>query len=223
MNRHPLVAAVEAAEPASYADFATMDADQRSVVTDALLATTAGRRWLRDDPALTTVLADRLLAFESDFRQPRRDRSLVRAVEQASATAIDAHISALAGGPAATALWRRLSADPETLVRTATALAASDDATAAEATLHLLVLDPLDPFGVGNDIRLAIADSALDADAASVRGLAAEFLAEHAPSILEGSLERLLADVSERVRGSSGICTARQPAGDGRTSRNAAR
>jgi hypothetical protein len=178
-----------------------MDSDQRVFVTDALLATVAGRRWLRDDPALTTELADRLLAFESDFRQPRRDRSLARAVERASATAIDAHVSALAAGPAATALWGRLSAEPEALGRRATVLVAGNDATAAEATLHLLVLDPRDPFGVGNDARLEIAAGALDAEAASVRGLAAEFLAEQAPAILERRLQRLLADESERVRG----------------------
>lgn len=201
MNQHPFVAAVEAAEPAAHADLATMDSDQRAVITDALLATAAGRRWLREDPALTTELADRLLAFESDFRQPRRDRSLASAVERASATAVDAHFSVLAAGPAATALWRRLPAEPATLVRKATALVAGTDATAAEATLHLLVLDPLDPFGVGHDARLEIAARALDADAASVRGLAAEFLAEHAPEILERRLQRLFADDSERVRG----------------------
>jgi hypothetical protein len=201
MNRHPLLAAVEAAEPAAHADLATMDADQRSVVTDELLATMTGRRWLRDDPALTTELADRLLAVESDFREPRRDRSLARAVERASATAVGAHLNALAAGPAATALWRRLSAKPETLAKTATALVASDDAMAAEATLHLLVLDPLDPFAVGNDDRLTIAASALNARASGVRGLAAEFLAEHAPELLERRLQDLLSDESERVRG----------------------
>jgi len=200
-NVHPIVAAVEAGEYPAHSDLATLDAEHRSRAVEALLLTPTGRRWLRDDPSLSADLADRLLAFESDFRQPRRDRTLAAVVERASSDAIETHLDAIAAGAAAAALWRRLASNPAELLRQGSNLVAGGDAPAAEATLHLLVLDPLDAFGIGGAGRVEIAQRALMSNVADVRGLAAEFLAEHAPVVLERAIDDLLTDESERVRG----------------------
>ncbi len=197
----PLVEAVESGEAAAHADLAGMDAEHQQRVVEALLLSLDGRRWLRGDPDLSSERADRLLTFESDFRQRRRDRTLVEVVNRASAGSIGTHASAIAAGAAATALWRRLATEPAQLVKQASALVAGTDTQAAEATLHLLVLDQLDPFGVGTDGRLSIAEQALMSHAGEIRGLAAEFLAEYAPEVLERMLDHLVADESERVRG----------------------
>ena len=200
-KQHAIVAAVEAGERVAYADLLRMDIDQRSQIEEALLATPAGRHWLRENPALSTEQADRLLAHEGDFRQRRRDRTLALVTEKASIEAILAHISAIVAGPSASVLWRRLADEPEQLVRHACTVTAGADALAAEATLHLLALDPLDPFRIGVEGRHQVAAGALTSSASAVRGLAAEFLAEHAPDVLERALEQLQADESERVRG----------------------
>ena len=198
---HPLVIAIEAGEPVEHAAFQTLSPNERADVEAALLATPAGRRWLRADPTLDAPHADRMLTIETDFRQSRRDRTLASVVERATVAALTRHAAAIATGPAAPTLWRRLAADPAHLVGRASALVAGPDAQAAEATLHLLVLDPLDPFGIGNVARLSVAISALDSTTASVRGLAAEYLAAHDPAVLQRRLEWLLADENERVRG----------------------
>lgn len=200
---HPLVKAIEAGESVEHAKLASLGEFERSAVTETLLATASGRRWLRRNPAIDAEQADKLLAFESDFCQPRRDRTLFAVIEQASLAAITSHAAAIAAGPAAPALWRRLAADRTQLVAQASTLVASTNTQAAEATLHLLVLDPLDPFGIGNDDRLLIAASALESGSAGVRGLATEHLAEHDPAVLQRALEQLLSDESERVRGTA--------------------
>lgn len=166
-----------------------------------LLRSGTGRRWLRDDPDLTHEQADRLLEFTSDFQSPRRDRTLAAVIERASLAAVERHVEAIAAGPAAPALWKRLAADPSRLVTIASRVVSWLDEQVAEATLYLLVLDPLDPFGVRIDNRIAIATEALSSSSPRVRGLAAEHLASHAPAIIQRSLEELLADRSERVRG----------------------
>lgn len=198
-EQHPLVAAIAAGEPAAHASLMTLSIAERAAVLDALLETPAGRRWLRANHDLDATLADSLLAYESDFREPRRDRTLTAVVERASRSATVAHLSAIAAGPAAPALWHRLSGDPAHVLPLASALVTGSDA--AEATLHLLVLDPLDPFGIGESQRSAIATAALGSASSEVRGLASEYLAEHNPAVLHRALELLLADESQRVRG----------------------
>jgi hypothetical protein len=94
-----------------------------------------------------------------------------------------------------------LADDPTSRDAAANDLVAGSDHRAAEATLHLLVLDPLDPFNLGDTVRSEIAASALRSTSAEVRGLAAEFLAGHAPQELARSFSVLIADESERVRG----------------------
>jgi len=200
-GKHPLAIAILAGEPISHADLTMLEVDVRERVRATLLSTHTGRRWLRTDPTLNAESADRLLEYEADFRQSRRDRTLAAIIERASPAAIEQHLSAIAAGPAAPALWRRLAAEPTQLIKAAASLVAASDAQAGEATLHLLVLDPLDPFEIGDRQRQDIASSALTSDIADVRGLAAEYLAGHDPAILQHSLERLHADESERVRG----------------------
>ncbi|MDQ3549500.1 MAG: hypothetical protein M3439_11860 [Chloroflexota bacterium] len=200
-ERHPLATAILAGEPVAHTDLAALTAGEHEHVRATLRSTHAGRHWLRADPALDAGSADRLLAYEEDFRQPRRDRTLAAVIERASSAAIERHLSAIAASPAAPALFRRLAAQPTRLIGQASGLVAGDDVQAAEATLHLLVLDPLDPFEIGERQRLTIAANALVSGFAEVRGLAAEYLAAHDPVVLQRSLEWLLADESERVRG----------------------
>jgi hypothetical protein len=174
---------------------------ERARVEQELMSTSAGRRWLRGDPYLTTERADLLLAFGDDFRTLRRDRTLASVIERASPAAIERHIDTLAAGPVAPDVWKRLTNDPTRLVSIASNVVATDDEQAAESTIHLLVIDPLDPLGLGEDARAAIAASALDSVSPSVRGLAAEYLATHASAVIQSALDRLITDDSEYVRG----------------------
>lgn len=200
-EQHPLVTAIQTGEPASYEAFATLgDAERADVVRD-LLDSHEGRRWLRGNPHLESALADELLTYDSDFRQSRRDRTLGAVVERASLSALSQHVDAIATGSAASALWNRLSADPGERLRFATMLVATASAALAEATLHLLVLDPLNSFDISDDDRSTIARQALMSSHADVRGIAAEYLAEAQPRILLDELDRLTMDDSQRVRG----------------------
>lgn len=164
------------------------------------LESTDGRRWLRSLTDLDTELADRLLVYESDFKMPRRDRTLDLAVAAASAPAIREHVAAIASGAAAAALWRRLAGDPDQLVDLAVGIV-SGHRSAAESTLYLLILDPFDPYALGNARRAAIARAALSAAEAATRSLAAEYLFDNGLDILAQSVEQLVLDSDERVRG----------------------
>ena len=75
------------------------------------------------------------------------------------------------------------------------------DAHAGETTLFLLVVDPLDPYELGDDARGSVAAAGLRSPDAAVRGLAAEFLATHAPERLLADFDALIGDEHERVRG----------------------
>ncbi|HEX5166039.1 MAG TPA: hypothetical protein VFV93_11630, partial [Thermomicrobiales bacterium] len=165
----PLVAEIESGVAIDHARLAELSDSERTAAVVALLQTPAGRRWLRLDPELDADAADRLL-IDDDFRQPRRDRSLVQVVERASLPEIERHVEAIAAGPAASTLWQRLAVDHERLVALATRLVADGGAQAAEATLHLLVLDQLDPYGIGVVARQQIASSALGSSAPVVGG-----------------------------------------------------
>jgi hypothetical protein len=198
-NLPPFVAEIEAGVAVDHVRLAELrDADRAATVAE-LLKAPAGRRWLRMAPELDRELANRLLN-DGDFRQPRRDRSLVRVVERAALPALEHHIDTIAASPASGALWQRLADDPARLRSLAARLVAEGDAGAAEATLHLLVLDQLEPYRLGVSGRHQIASSALDSGVPVVRGLAAEFLAASDPAMLARDLDRLLADESQRVR-----------------------
>jgi len=210
-----LLTAIENGEPVDHAALSTLPEDQRQEAIARLLESAAGRRWLRSIPDLSADDADRLLTSESDFRQHRRDRSLGAVIERATRAAIEEHAFAIAAGPAASTLWNRLGEEPERRVDIARLIVAGDDLRAAEATLHLLVLDPLDPFTLGEPARVSIAARALGSSSADVRGLAAEFLADHAPDELRDMFEQLILDDSEQVRGiawASALRHLRQPA-----------
>lgn len=163
-----------------------------------LLAESRGRRWLRGWSALDVSLAARLLDWPEDFTGRRRDSTLERVVALSPLDALEQRAETVATGPAAVALWRRLAADPDALTRVAERVVAGD---AAEATLAILVLDPLDEYGLGNDRRVRVARAALASPAAAARGLAVEFLANAAPEIVIEHLDHLVADDDERVRG----------------------
>jgi hypothetical protein len=195
-----LVAAIAAGQHVSHDALDTLASDERETAIDALLATAAGRRWLRRHPSLDSDLAGRLLAFEDDYRATRRDRTLAAAVERAPLNVLRAHAPAIAAGAAATSLWDRLAAHGER-VEVASTIVAGADERAAVSTLLLLVLDPLDPYRLDDTARSAIAASALVSDVTDARGLAAEFLADHDPAVLSPRLEALVGDESERVRG----------------------
>lgn len=174
------------------------DASRAGLVT-ALLDDARGRRWLRSWPALDARLAERLLAWQDDFSGRRRDASLERVVALAPLDALESHAISLATGPAAAAFWRRLAAEPDRLARAAELVVGVEGA--AEATLYLLVLDPLDEHGLGNDRRIRVAEAALTSRSSAARGAAVEYLADAAPDSVVAALDELVRDDDERVRG----------------------
>lgn len=178
-----------------------IDDQHRETIIRAALDHPAGRRWLGSLQDLGSDLAARLLNYEDDFRSVRRNASAQNVVRVARESDILAHAAALAAGAAATAFWERLAADTESVLDIATRLVLSDDITAAENTLYLLVLDPIDQYGLNEERRSSIARAGLGSDAVKVRTLAAEFLFDHEPAILAGDMERLVLDEDERVRG----------------------
>ncbi len=159
------------------------------------------RRSLRGSSDLTPELAERLLGFQVDFRRGRVDSTLERLVHVATVEALLDHMVTLAGSPAATSFWNKLRREGIDLVDPAIAIVTGDDADAAESTLYLLVLDPLDPFGMGETNRVLIADVGLHSPSETVRSLSAEYLFDHDLQALADDFARLVFDNDERVRG----------------------
>lgn len=186
-------------ETPSFASLSELDNPER--VVDLALKTPTGRRWLRGLSDLGSQLADRLLAFESDFRSQRRDSTLGREVRAASIEVLLDHSAAIVAGAAATELWTRLAPTPDQLTEIAVAIVSSDDAAAAENTLYLLILDTVDPYSLGAERRATIARAGLAATESSIRSLAAEYLFDNDVAVLAESVERLVFDGDERVRG----------------------
>lgn len=187
--------------------------DQRDEIVQAAVGTPDGRRWLASLTDLGPELASRLLAYEEDFRSVRRNTSAINVVRVARDTDLAEHSAALAAGSTATAFWERLSADPEALLRVASELVLSTDTTAAENMLYLLVLDPIDQFGLGEERRSSIARAGLGSDAVAVRTLAAEYLFDHEPATLADDMARLVHDEDERVRGLAWAAGFREASG----------
>jgi hypothetical protein len=175
--------------------------DDPDHVIELALETATGRRWLRGLSDLDRQLADRLLAFESDFRSQRRDGTLQRTVLAASIDALRAHQATILAGPAAADLLTRLAPIPEQLMEAAVSAVSSGDSAAAENTLYLLILDVVDPIALGTERRAAIARAGLAAAEATIRSLAAEYLFDNDVEALAESAEWLVFDSDERVRG----------------------
>ncbi|MCO5177304.1 MAG: hypothetical protein M9890_10080 [Thermomicrobiales bacterium] len=194
-----IAARILAGEPVEQAAFTSLPLLEQQQLVDLVVAEPSGRRWLRSLPGLDARVAVRLLRYAQDYRSPRRDATLDRVVARAPIDAVVDHAAAIATGSAAMALWERLQDDPDRLVSIAEATV--QIAAAAESTLYLLVLDPLDPFNLGTARRTVIARAALTSDSAEARGIAAEFLANAAPDHLLAVLDDLVRSDSERVRG----------------------
>ncbi|HUG14788.1 MAG TPA: hypothetical protein VMM78_07175 [Thermomicrobiales bacterium] len=178
-----------------------LESPERDNIIDAALLSRSGRAWLRRYPLLDAPLADRLIAREADLRLERRDASLSWVVERASLDAVLQHATAIAGGPAAAALWRRLDGDGEALEERAMSIVGSGDGAAAQATLVHLVMDPMNPHGLDDERRGRIARAALGSPEAGIRGMAAEHMLAHDPAELLTSFDDRVRDPSERVRG----------------------
>lgn len=191
--------AIERGETPDITSLSELDDPDRTI--DLALETPTGRHWLRGLSDLDIALADCLIACESDFRTQRRDNTLACAVQAGSTDALLAHSEALASGPAAASLWTRLAGNPGTLADVATRTIASHNSAAAENTLYLLVLDTMDPFSLGSELRATIARAGLAAAEASIRSLAAEYLFDHDVAALAEPAARLVHDSDERVRG----------------------
>jgi hypothetical protein len=216
MTTSDIVAAINAGCAPDHSALATLPDSQREEAIRELLGSQAGRRWLRSNPTLDLHLANTLLGFEDDFRQHRRDGSLAATVAHADRAALREHAAAIAAGPAGYALWRHMAHNREWLVETALSLVTSADAEAAEATLYHLVLDPLDQFSLGHDVRGRIASGALSSPSARVRGTAAEFLAADLPAELLSAFDELVNDPDERVRGIVWTCALQLARADAR-------
>lgn len=187
-----------------------LETGDRSAIIETLLGDPAGRRWLRRWPGLTSEVADRLLDFHDDFTTQRRDSSLEGVVRRASIGALIEQVEPVASGPAAGQLWHRLIEDREHAIELASRLAAAGGRTAAESTVYLLVLDPLDPYGIGTENRIRVARAGLSSLHTPVRSLAAEYLFDQGPDQIADVWEMLVTDEDERIRGlgwSAGIRT----------------
>lgn len=191
--------ALDRGETPPFASLSELDDPEPAI--DLALETPTGRRWLRGHSDLDSQLADRLLAVESDFRSQRRDSTLRRAVQAASIEALMAHHAAIIAGAAAAELWTRLASTPDRLTEVAVSVVSSDDSTAAENTLYLLILDIMDPFTLGPERRATIARAGLAAAEATIRSLAAEYLFDNDVAALAELSQRLVLDSDERVRG----------------------
>jgi hypothetical protein len=196
-----LIAAVKMSLDPPHAALEDMQADERESVVRALLDAAAGRAWLRRTPRLSAEVADMLLQYERDFRIRRRDVTLSLVVERANRSIVFKHASAIAAGPAAPALWKRLEGDSEALLSIALAVLGSDDSDAAAATLVHLVLDPVNAHGLTGEQRRRLAMAALSSPEASIRGMAAEFIVVHQPEALLASFDEHVRDPSEQIRG----------------------
>lgn len=172
-----------------------------NVPPDNVLKDPLHRRALRGSEDLTPELATVLLGYHEDFLGGRIDRSLERLVQIAPLEALREHRVTIAGSPAADAFWSRLKREQADLVDPAIAIITGDDHAAAESTLYLLVLDPLDPFEIGEANRILVADVGLHSPSVIVRSLAAEYLFDHDLQALADDYVRLVLDVDERVRG----------------------
>lgn len=169
--------------------------------SDHVLQDPVRRRALRGSETLTPDLAARLLAFVEDFRSGRVDRTLERLVQVAPVEALLEHAVTIAGSPAAGAFWNRLRRDNVDLVDPAIAIITGEDIEAAMSVLYLLVLDPLDPYGIGPENRVLIADIGLHSSSVDVRSLSAEYLFDNNIQALGDDYERLVVDEDERIRG----------------------
>ena len=176
------------------------EADLDESVIETALKSVAGRRWLRTLEDLSLELADRLVGYEEDFRIPRRDRSLDLVVRRASPQVLVEQQATIAASPAASSFWERISKTPDQLVTSAAEVASGPNGAAAENVLYLLVLDPIDPFGISEDRRVAIARAGLQSPETSVRSLAAEYLYDHRPEFLTEIHMTLVHDADERIR-----------------------
>lgn len=201
MSIEEIVLRVRQGEDVTANALATLPDHDREQVVSALLGDAVGRHWLRNNARIDASLADRLLAFPEDFRGKRRDRRLGVVVAHASEEALRKHAATVAGGTAAADLWERLRHRPDELVEVASSIVEHGDQHATEATLYLLVLDPLDTYAIGAAGRLGIACAALRSSDSHVRGLAAEFLSGNDPATLMKSFDILIRDDDERVRG----------------------
>lgn len=196
-----LAANIQAGESVDEQAVVNLGAAQRAALIKRVIEDPAGRRWLRASLLLDTELANRLLAYECDFRGRRRDRTLANVIRLASDAELERRVGALAAGPGAAALWRRLSAEPKRLLASATQVLAGADPDAASATLYLLVLDPVSDYGIGPDAATGLALAGLAARHGEVRGLAAEYLVAHASALLAERAPTLVQDEDERLRG----------------------
>lgn len=196
-----LAARILAGEPVDAEAVTRLGGAERTALIERLIDDPAGRRWLRASPLLDTELANRLLAYECDFRGRRRDRTLDNVIRVASDAELEPRVGALAAGPGAAALWRRLSADPDRLLASAAPVLAGVDPNAASATLYLLVLDPVSDYGLGPAAATGLALAGLTAPHGEVRGLAGEYLVAHAPAMLAERAPTLVQDEHERLRG----------------------
>jgi hypothetical protein len=204
MNRRELVdlaGQLVRDEPGAVADFQALTPANREAIIDHLLGDARGRRWLREYEGMTGELAARLTEYEVDFRTRRYDASLGKAVALAPPDTVQRHATAIAAGSGAPALWERLAGHPDELAETARRIIASGDPEAVEITLTYLLLDPLDPYGLGAEHRVAIASAALDTPDSAARGFASEYLAGAVPRVLAERIEALMLDESARVRG----------------------
>lgn len=201
MNPADILRAIERGDEPSHAILRGKDAALRRHIVERVAQTPAGRSWLRRDPHLDEATADALLFYRADFRQSRRNASLSRVVERARLDVLLQCADSVAGGPAAIALWNRLSGDTQVLVDVASAAVVSSSVEAAEATLTHLVLDPVNAYSLTETERGSIAKAALRSAEPAIRGLAAEYLSATVPELLLASFEENVRDPSERVRG----------------------
>ncbi len=195
------VAARLIAEELSEAGLQSLDSIERGAVLDALFASSAGRRWLRQSSLLDQALADRLLGYADDYNQERNDSTLAAVVECASLARIVEQAPTIAAGAGAPALWTRLMQRPGHFQAAIERVMQEGKERALTATATHLLLDPAEQIDLSAGQRQAVAMAIIDSRAAAARAVAAEHLAITSPATLAGQIGTLGRDPVASVRG----------------------
>lgn len=180
---------------------------RRDSFIQSMLPHPIGRRWVRGTllpsmpSAELSTLARRLLSFEEDFSVGHRDSTTSQVIRALPASDLVESATFFAGSNAADPFWRRIAAERrDDVPRVALDVISNGDATARETTLSILLLDPYSDVRLNGRERAEVLTRALDDPDESVRGIAAEVLADEDPERLSERHDRLAFDPSERVR-----------------------
>ncbi len=185
----------------------SLSQSSRDALVNLLVPHAIGRRWLRSHllsrlPVMDAAsLARRLMTFVEDFASGTRDSTTAQVVQALPLKDVIGSAEFFAGSNAAGSFWKRVAVEqPDSIPDLAHIVLDSADSLARETTLSILLLDPYSEVQLAGSPRASVLVRALDDSEESVRGIAADVLADEDPERLALDLDRLMYDSSERVR-----------------------